>query len=301
MSEGLDRLKKLGAQKIYEDTHIPVNQVQAILYENYDGLTKVQFVGFISILEREYREDLTEIKARGIAYFDEQKLQDEAEYTERIYAEPEKNRAKMLLIVIFLLLIVLGATYFILTKSELEHSSEEFIESDATEKLGTTQTTSIEAQEENSLPSNKENRTVVVDTNKTKTDVISQENNLSKSSKETNETSSVKNTTQESIQKSKEEQKIVSSLVVLPKTKVWLGYIDVKSHKKYQKTVRKSFHLDPKKEWLLLFGHGYVTIAVDGVKHVFSQKEQLRLHYKDGVISKVTKAEFKRLNRGRAW
>jgi len=38
MSEALDRLKKLGAQKIYEDTHIPINQVQAILYENFDGM-----------------------------------------------------------------------------------------------------------------------------------------------------------------------------------------------------------------------------------------------------------------------
>ena len=91
------------------------------------------------------------------------------------------------------------------------------------------------------------------------------------------------------------------SLTIAPKTKVWVGYIDVVSNKKYQKTSKQAFDLDPKRDWILVFGHGYVDIIIDGEKKKFSKKNTLRLLYKEGELSELTFNEFKRLNRGNAW
>ena len=70
-NDGLQTLKDIGAQKIYEETHIPVEHVQAILYESFDGITKVHFMGFVSILQREYQVDLSALKEKGVAYYNE--------------------------------------------------------------------------------------------------------------------------------------------------------------------------------------------------------------------------------------
>ena len=69
MSEEIDRLQALGVQKLYEDTHIPVEHINSLLSENYEGFSKVQFVGFISILEREYNHEFSGMKAKGLEYF----------------------------------------------------------------------------------------------------------------------------------------------------------------------------------------------------------------------------------------
>ena len=79
MSEALERLQKLGAQKIYEDTHIPIKHVQAILHESFEGFSKVQFLGFISILEKEYSLELQELHEKGAEYFVEKNISTEGD------------------------------------------------------------------------------------------------------------------------------------------------------------------------------------------------------------------------------
>jgi len=302
MSEELDRLKSIGAQKIYEDTHIPVNQVQAILYENYDGLSKVQFVGFISILEREYGADLNVVKAKGIAYFDEQKTKDEAEYTERIYIEPEVNkRRKMIILLVIAIFALLFALYF--TLSSAKESMKEQQESSLSSKIENHPNEDKTPKEETVLKVQNltEENTSLPETNVTK-EVPANEKELDANTTNVEQTTiSKKEVQQEEVEQKEEPKTVPTSLKILPKTKVWVGYIDVKTNKKYQKTIRYYLHLDPKKEWILLFGHGYVTIEIDGVKHTFSQKDTLRLHYKDGEVEKISEREFKRLNRGRKW
>ena len=82
---------------------------------------------------------------------------------------------------------------------------------------------------------------------------------------------------------------------------MWLGYVNVATDQKYQKTFEGAFELDPAKEWLLYFGHGYIDVVVDGKKEEFSSKNTLRLHYQDGNITKISINDFKKLNRGNTW
>lgn len=110
MNEALAKLQEIGAQKIYERTHIPVDHVQAILHESYDGLSKIQFIGFLSILEREYGLDLKSVKLKGIAYYDDSRRAE----TQSIFvsATTKKNNSTLYIIIAIVVFLVFLFTFY---------------------------------------------------------------------------------------------------------------------------------------------------------------------------------------------
>ena len=262
-NDGLQKLKEIGAQKIYEDTHIPVEHVQAIIHESFDGLTKIHFIGFISILQREYKIDLSELKNAGVAYYDEGSLVETI--TENgLFVPPKKERNFTIIYIVLAMVVFLFALYYTVeyAKKNME-APVEHIDSTAIENA--------------------------------KKNIQYFENN------DTNTTAQELNTTIKVAPVVEEKKALPKSLKIIPRSKVWMGYIDVQTNKKYQKTFQQEFDLDPKRDWLLIFGHGYVYIVIDGEKKKFSEKNTLRLLYKEGELSELTLDEFKRLNRGNSW
>jgi preprotein translocase subunit SecG len=263
MSEALEKLKDIGAQKIYEDTHIPVEYVQTILYESFDGMNKIQFVGFISILEREYGEDLSAIRARGVSYFDEKSTPDEAIMDDAIFKKSSPKKKNLTIIYIVLVIILFIISIFYTTQSANESMQSAI-------------------QENEIIKDAKKN--ILADAN-------SSDENVTTLNDDLNETAV----------KTSEPKAVVHSFKIIARTEVWLGYIDVATDKKYQKTFEGEFDLDPTKEWLLYFGHGYIDVITDGKKESFNSKNTLRLHYQEGNISEISINEFRKLNRGNTW
>ncbi|WP_457749835.1 hypothetical protein [Sulfurimonas sp.] len=270
-NDGLEKLKEIGAQKIYEDTHIPVIHIQALLHESFDGLTKIHFIGFISILQREYNIDLSALKSTGTAYYDENGPV-ETTTEDGIFIAPKKRKNFTLFYILLVMIIFLIALYY----------SVEYANSSTHNNLRVDNTTINNAK--------KNINTIMLDVNTTQ--------------KENNQTVMDKNITKQKIESTPVIQKkkaVQKSLKVIARSKVWMGYIDVKTNKKYQKTFQGEFDLDSSKEWLLVFGHGYVTIIIDAQEKKFNSKKTLRLLYKDGKVTQLSFDEFKKLNRGSAW
>ncbi|WP_297432596.1 hypothetical protein [Sulfurimonas sp.] len=270
MSDALEKLKSLGAQKIYEDTHIPVRHVQAILDENYEGFSRMQFLGFVSILERDYDIDLQEIKSHAIEYYDAQ-MATQPLADAGIFVTPSKQKNFTIFYIVVALFIFLLALYYTLGVAN---------------EANNTNTTAVQIK----TPLKQTGEQAVVPQTK-KIPIVSDVNS---SEKEQNLTKQV-------------EQKVVKiaeksePLEILPRSKVWLGYINVATNKKHQKTFSNELDLNASNEWLFIFGHGYIDVIVNGEKRHFSDKNTLRLHYKDGVLEKISTDEFKKLNRGRKW
>jgi len=279
MSDALKKLKDLGAQKIYEDTHIPVGHVQAVLDGNYEGLTRIQFLGFLSILERDYSIDLSEERARATAHYEELN-ESEPLADDGIFVVPTKPKNFTPFYILFAITVFLAALYYTLdianntniantNAAQTEPFAERTIESSMPmQKQGTAGDVSLEMN--TTAPSFEETVTQT------------KEENASAAPSSVKETQS-------------------QALEILPRSRVWLGYIDVVTNQKKQKTFTDELDLDGDKEWLLLFGHGYVDVIAGGEKQHFSEKNGLRLHYKDGMLEKISLEEFKRLNRGRKW
>ncbi len=261
MNEELEQLQKIGAQRIYEETHIPLLTVQALLHSSYDGFTRVQFLGFVSILEREYKLNLTQMRLTGLTHFDEDK-----EFEEGVFVVAKESQKKTYLLVITLIIFLIGILYqiFVVNKEE---------------EVKIIDNTKIEELKKSIEP-------VIVENNITEKVVLP---------------SKKKKKVEVVIAPKKQALKQASSLVIESKSKVWFGYIDVATNKKYQKTFHGSTKLDPNKSWLLIFGHGYINIIINSEVHKFTSPSTVRFLYKEGELEKINEKEFKRLNRGSKW
>jgi len=263
MNEALDKLQKIGAQEIHDATHIPIQYVKAILAGDFKDFSKIQFLGFISILEREYQSDLSELKKSALLFFDENSI----EKPESVFVTPKKNNKNT-----FLYVSIVVVLFIIVLIFKANSNSEAVTE---------------EVNIDNSVI-----ESVVEEINSTKDKSIN-ETNSSVESVKTEEINSTKEVNEEPI--------IEKSFTIIPRSKVWFGYIDVETNKKYQKTFSHELSLDPNKEWLLMFGHGYIDMYIDGKIQKFSNRGKVRFLYSDGEVRPISLKEFKQLNRGRKW
>ncbi len=272
MNEKLEKLKEIGAQKIYEDTHIPIEHVHALLHESFDGFSKVQFLGFISILEREYSEDLSDLRALGLEYFGVKSL---SKKPQSLFITPKskKNYAS------FYILLVVVVFFFALYLT-INSSSE-------TEEIHVKKI-------DNSIIEDAQKNIILQEMNETNQ---SDEMNASSLSYEELNGTAV----DESLAQEDAMDAATSSLSIVAKSKVWIGYIDLQSNEHYQKTFTGELQLDPTKDWLLVFGHGYIDIVHNGEIQKFTSVNRVRFLYKDGEVKSITQKEFKRLNKGSLW
>ena len=266
MSDGFEKLKSIGAQKIHEKTHIAKQHVQALLHETFDQMTKVQFIGFLSILEREYSLDLSDLKERGLEYFKSSMALDEEDNHVFITTYKKKNHT-LLYIGLSVLLLTLAVLYSIQNQ---EKSIDEL--NSTFEKIQEEELEIQEQKEEN-----------VRDT------LLTKDLDTNSSVKEKQDKSSI------------DLQITPETFQIIPNARLWIGYIDAKTHRKFQTTTSEAFELDPKKDWLLYMGHGDLRIIIGEEEKKYKQADNLRLYYKEGVLKEIDITEFKSLNRGDRW
>lgn len=283
MSDGLKVLRDIGAQTIHNETHISREYVQAIIHETFDGLQSVQFMGFVSILERDYKVDLSELKAKAKIHFQDEN--EKLEKSEQIFVSPTKKTSYTKIYMFLGIVLFLSFMYVSSIAPELGQLNDIKIEKEVkdsgilpmleekvlvVEKIGSNETnTSIAGVVEEKIPE-------VTDANTTL--------------KELATTIMLEESTSEG-----------RSLKILPKRKIWAGYINIETNQKYQKVFREEFALDVTKDWLLLFGTGTVKLEVNGENVKFSSDQNMRFKYINGVFTKITVTEFKSLNKGRKW
>jgi len=265
MSEGLEKLRSIGAQKIHEQTHIAHRYVQDILHESFEGMQRVQLMGFISILEREYDVDLTPLRESGAVYFEsiEASLpKEEASYKKELLSSSRQNNRKLYVVIVLVVLVGIGLSLYLFSAKKDETVS-------------------------NPMPPK-----AVVQTTPTPR-VSAVENN------ESNET--VQKPKKQAV--SAPQQKAIEhhSLSIVPRTKVWLGIIDLDTGKKRQTVTSRAIELNATKSYLLTFGHGYIDIEVDGNKTSFKDPKAIKFLYKEGTLQKIDNTEFRRYNKGKLW
>ncbi|WP_455757041.1 hypothetical protein [Sulfurimonas sp.] len=280
MNDGLNVLKDLGAQRIHNDTHISKEYVQAIIHENFDGLNSVQFVGFISILEREYNVDLSELKAKGILYFEE--ITPISTEPKKVFVAPKRKKSYANVYIFLGAIIFLSFVYYTFIYL-----------SSVTPNIEKIDNTKIENAQNNMRPVLELKNNVKFDdkneTNSTQEKIVVKEN------------SNEKNIEPELKTEAKTIIPNERSLKIVPKNKVWAGYIEIETNKKYQKIFTEEHAIDTTKNWILLFGAGTVKLEVNGKLETFTSARNIRLKYLDGILSKISVEEFKSLNKGNKW
>ncbi|MDF1874181.1 hypothetical protein JHD48_00375 [Sulfurimonas sp. SAG-AH-194-I05] len=311
MDESIKLLREIGAQQIHNDTHISKDYAQAIIHETFDDLQYVQFIGFVSILEREYRVDLGVLRAKGKEYF---KDKDQMPLDSKmVFVLPSKQKTGSRFYKWLAILIVLSSAYYSFMYLDVAQSEPNEVDNtkieDAQKKIDTSSIQSNAFKEEITKKEEIKKDAVVLHTDeKVQEPTILENNENNENNKSTENNESAKSVIQEEkviasvVQEMKEEEvKEKRSLKILPTRRLWAGYINIKTKEKFQSVYSEEFTIDPHDDWLLLFGAGTVYLEINGEKKRFSSKQNLRFKYKDGKFSKISVQEFKDLNKGRKW
>lgn len=268
MMASFDTLKRIGAQKIHEDTHITKSFVEIILREEFGNLTRIQYLGFLSIIEREYHLELNELRAKAQTHFDhEDRL---VQKNQEIFVRVKTPKSKKPLLIWGLvvgILVVVAFSYF-KSKQPVNHPVDDKLILSATQTLK-----EIAEKNESDLELRSEQNTTLA---------VSEEALLAELPEGVK---SVEN----------------RLLQIVPKSKVWIGYIDNETKSKRQNTISEPFELNASKSWLLVFGHGHLDVVLSEQNLSFSTQNNLRLLYQDNMIREIDYEEFKELNNGQAW
>lgn len=261
MSDGFEHLQRLGAQKIYENTHIARHNVEFILAKAFDKINKVQFFGFISILEREYAIDLSELKHAYQAYDSEHNPSNsqEPELVTVRDSDVKKRPWRLIAGVIFIIFftITFYKNYTTTTSTApTEINNTEIDKAKSNLKI-------ISVQEVEVMPIHVEeealNETVV------------------------------------------QEPQIKSHFKIIPKGTLWFGLVDLETMKKEQHTITRGYNLNPEKNWLIVFGHGSLKLENGDETFDFNNQNKLWFVYENGVVTQINRREFKARNRGKNW
>lgn len=310
MSEDFEKLKSIGVQKIHEATHIPRVHVQAILDENFEDMHSVQLAGFISILEREYSLNLSKLKNKSKEYFESKKpIQKSKKSATLLIASKKKRKLTPVYIALGVVVFVMFAIFSKPSDGEISKIDNSAIKSAQDSLL-------VVADEKNA--SKVDDNTTISD-QKPLEPATQQEimQNPVEPVAQLTKQEAVQDVTPEAIAKvvqevTQEANKTAvkeavkeatqgSSLKIISKNKVWLGYIDLSDYKQNQKMVSGEFTLDAAKNWLIVLGHGLIEIEVGGVVKKFEKAQNIRFSYINSELKEIDAEEFKNLNRGVKW
>ncbi len=271
-TKDFEALKALGADEIVAKTHIIRHNVDALLNKSFDKFGKVQFNGFVSILEREFRIDLTSYKDEYRAFHSEE-MKDKMPSEEPFVIRSMGNQKKRFIIPV--LLAVAIATVAIAVFISTEGRSKAPIEINNTaidkakETLATASASSLEpgseAYEVESVQDQK---------------LLEQEKNITEASAEA--------VTHEDV-------------VLIPRVKIWMGIINMQTHKRRVEMTKERVRLDASKEWLIVTGHGRLRIEQGEEEWVYKKRDQMLFMIENGIFQPIDKAEFRARNRGKIW
>ena len=290
MSDDFEKLKNIGAQKIHETTHITRAHVQAILHESFEDMNSVQLLGFISILEREYSMDLSELRGKVKEFFKNNNSLMQSSQSVKIFkSSPKKRNLTFVYIVIGAAIVAFTAFLTIgSSKNQVSRIDDSAIES---------------AKNIAAIEDDKTNAFVVKEIKQEEPiieEAVKQEEIKQEEVPKQEETIIEKESKQVEL-KDRESQSQESSFKIVPSRNVWIGYIDLSNYKKYQKTFSDELVLDSKKDWLLAFGHGRISIEVNGVVTEFKNPKNIRFSYINSELKEIDFEEFKSLNKGSGW
>lgn len=304
--EAFEQLQELGSKQISSETHIPLMYIESMLNKEFDQFQKLQFFGFISILEREYKINLSGLKQEFLFARAEEEISsdtnlDITETGSKLLSEKIallKNKKVMYGAVgigIILLAVVLV--------SVIDFTSE------TQEKIEINNTAIDKAKKNlNIEPVHAANVEEMMKNN----DVESAE--LGQDMQEADHTSEIvpsqqKATLDKTTETASNSLEPVSSsepmmplyLRIVPKGKLWLGIINAETHRRRVETITEPLVLDAEKSWLIVTGYGHLDMDCGDATQKYRKDSKLLFLYENGICQVIDEEEFKARNKGKLW
>ncbi|MDD5212479.1 MAG: hypothetical protein PHV62_08700 [Sulfuricurvum sp.] len=264
--KNFDDIVSLGVNSIHEHTHISRAKLELLFTKSFNELNRVQFMGFLSILEREYNVDLSILRDEYDSYLQLNPNQVRS-VNSAILQAPSNPRIKWVIGGIILIIALIG--FVVLTQNKLSNLPKEEVIVLNTSEVNRTEPALIADQNSS------------IDTNAT----------------ETNSTM----TAEENSTKVSAVQNFGHIIRIEPLSKVWVGMMDLESGVKTQKLTSSAIEIDTTKNWLFIFGHGRLKLIGKDSNTTLKERNTAWFSYENGILTQLTSEQFNLKNKGSNW
>ncbi|MBN2767672.1 MAG: hypothetical protein JXQ68_01095 [Campylobacterales bacterium] len=270
-------LEENSIESISKKTNISVDNLKRLVEHDFSDLKKVQALGFLSILERDYKVDVEALKQECREFFGDHK---EEELSIPLYQVKEKSKSKWWFFVFLFLslsaiLLIIAYDY---VKLNGKNGSQMFLTQEMV--LG-------EANASKNIPE----------------DMVASGTISQNELKETKDEDLVfaDNTAQDIADDVNSSTTVELHAAIIPKYKLWFGIYDLKSGKSSHRIIKDAFKFNAAHDLLIATSTAGFSTDVNGE---ITNYEDFKEHYfmlKGGKFSEIKREEFLELNGPKKW
>jgi hypothetical protein len=307
MDNDIRVLEKVGLQEVCKRTHIEVKQLEYMINNQYDKLNQVNTLGFVKILSREYKLDLTNWLEGFYDYWAEHSVEEDA-HKDKIFIRAKSDRSSKKKAWLFLLIFLIAGTFGVVSifKGEINIDLMALLDK---AKIETNQTSAFQSapivqEAATSLGVKVEER--VIETNSSNSTVqavvVSIDENLTRKT-EAND-SNASNIPLPMLPES--NTTLVNTVpknnaIIMPTKRIWIGFVNLETFNRKESTSDQNITVDLTKSQLIKTGNGFFKLSYDGSVEDFTEQGSTRFLVENGVIKKISEEKFIELNRGKNW
>lgn len=303
-------LEEIGLKRVCDETHIEQKYLKFMVDNDYDKLDHINTLGFVKILSREYKIDLS----AWTEAFEEYWIQNHKDKEDNglfIVVNDEKKSKKLL---VFIVIVLLGATLsilFSLFQEKIDISNYVNNSESSYENTTVIQEAQQSLDEVNSSLEQSEPQVTMFDDTNSSEEAVSVEETITEEIADEVIVEEV--TTEELIEEKKTEVKEITEptkkvsprfsqeAVITPNSKLWIGIIYLDTKKRRSFLGEGNFSIDISREQIITTGHGSFNLSVNGKIREFNRQAPMRFLVKDLNLTEIDWSKFKELNEGKSW
>ncbi|MGL2361499.1 sialidase [Helicobacter pylori] len=287
LDKNLQILKEVGVAEICKATKIASKNIHSILEKRYESLSRVHARGFIQILEREYKIDLSAWMKEfdkacafkeGVSEEQNQETDPEEKTKNPLKVEidysinqantslsKKSSKWKPFVLVLGVVVIVLAVVIIQNSSSLKEERGQESAIKSGTKKNSFNEANPIEEKKLEPVPKLKEKQEKQTEQDKQEKEAIKEDPN---------------------------------TIYIIPKKDIWVEVIDLDEKKNsFQKVFKKNYSLETKNHRLLLrFGHGHLSLKNNHQEQEYNDGKTRRFLYEPNKgLTLINEAQYKEL------
>lgn len=304
MDNDVKVLEKIGLKEVSTKTHIEVKQLAYILNAQYDKLNKINTLGFVKILSREYDIDFTEWLEGYHDYWAEQDNEEDAQ-SNKIFICARSDRSYKKAAWFFLLMVLIAGAFFVVSVFKINVGIPSIIDKVKTEIPQTNnayQSASVVKEATTSLGVKVEER--IIETNSTNSSieavVVSIDENLTRKA-ESNESNATAPILEIQTNTPIKSDVNTSKAMILPMKRIWVGIVNLETNTRKESSSDHNITIDLHQKQIIKTGHGFFKLSYDGNVEDFKEQGSTRFLVENGTLQKISEEKFVELNRGKNW
>jgi len=325
-------IEQQGIEALTSKTNISTINLNYLQNEDFEKLNRVKALGFLLILEREYKEiEVDDLRTKIKLYYEENAPQDDKVV---MVARDSTSGGNFSFFKFFILAGLIGGGYYLYTQGKLdsllqnvEEKKNFFDDSKALENnatledakkvvVGKSEDTSVHIEtpvapksETIALTDDKNQKSTVTEVQAAVSTEQTVENNqsvkevIAEVSQEFLASEESSQVVEENSEETTMASPSISTISINPtRGMLWYGFInlDTKKRREFMKKVSTPFEIDNGR-WLLVTGHGFVDIISDAKTLEIADNKKHYFFIDSSDIKEIGKKEFRELNGHRGW